>query len=101
MNNDTPLSEQIKALGEIEKGKKLNVMNVLTFNDGHLKTSLYGITKNFDLLTHTLVSWIIAIVFFAFGALNYSIFGTLGVVVYMALVELLFIWLGVELCKRV
>lgn len=100
MNNDTPLSEQIKALSEIEKSGKLNFMNVLTFNDGHLKTSLYGITKNFDLLTHTLVSWIIAIVFFAFGALSYSIFGTIGVVVYIALVELLFIWLGLNSVKE-
>lgn len=100
MSNNISLSNQIKELSDIEKSQRLNVMNVLTVNDGHLKTSLYGLTKNFDLLTDTLVSWVIAAVFLAFGAGSFFMFGSLGVVVYLAFVEAMFIWLGLNSIKE-
>lgn len=100
MNNDMPLSEQIKYMNEVEKERRLNVMNVLTINDGHLRPSLYGFTKNFDLLKNTLASWIIAAVFFGFGALSFSIFNSVGVVVYMLVIQVLFIKLGLSSLKE-
>jgi hypothetical protein len=100
MNNDIPLSEQIKYMNNVEKERRLNVMTVLTINDGHLRPSLFGFTKNFDLLKNTLASWIIVAIFFGFGALSLSLFNSIGVVVYMLIIQALFIKLGISSLKE-
>ena len=100
MSNENNLFDKIKALSDIEDKKQLNIANVYMINDGHLRPSLYGITLNFDLTNGTMISWILSGMFLGVSLILFSLWGQIPLLVFMTLVQFMFIYLGHETIKE-
>lgn len=102
--SDEKISELIETLTKIEKEGRLNIMNVIAINDGHLRPSLYGMTMNLNLSDGTLISWLLAGMFLGLGLLFNSIFGHIGLMVFVTLIQACIIylsWVAIKEYERV